>query len=43
MFSTCCGAPPYLDNWHEEGGITFGICSACGEHCEFEGEEDERI
>ena len=40
MLSTCCGAPPYLGNWHiEMNGKSYGICENCREHCEFE--EDE--
>ena len=40
MLSICCGAPPWLGNWHSEQGIHYGICDACREHCEFENEED---
>ena len=28
MISNCCGAPSY-------GGEDYGICSDCGEHCEY--------
>ena len=28
MISNCCGAPSY-------GGDDYGICSDCGEHCEY--------
>jgi len=40
MLSNCCGAPPYLNNWHYDIGIYYGICDCCGEHCEFEEDEE---
>jgi hypothetical protein len=41
MVSVCCSAKPWLDNWHEDGNIMYGICDNCREHCEFQEDDDE--
>jgi hypothetical protein len=41
MLSTCCGAPPWMSNWHYYAGEYHGMCSECKEHTEFYDEEDE--
>lgn len=35
MVSSCCGSSPKDDLFEE-----IGICSECGEHCEYEKEEE---
>lgn len=42
--SDCCGAPPTSNG--DTDLSEFGICSDCGEHCEYiddEDDEDEQI
>lgn len=34
LISDCCGAP-------SRGGEDYGICSECGEHCEYVDEEQD--
>ena len=36
-FSTCCGAPPYLNN------IDLELCDDCKENCEFEVNNDDEL
>ena len=38
MISNCCGASPRNDMEEE-----MGICSACGEHCEYVNDTEEGI
>ena len=39
VVSTCCGAAP--KNFNNDCDSTdIGICPACGEHCDFQGEEE---
>ncbi len=38
--SDCCGAPPKGNG--DNDMMDYGICSECGEHCEYINEEQEQ-